>query len=332
MNIKLGIFSSWAIFTILLSSVQAAPKAPSPTDIGYFEDVDQLNVTGDLHGCSSIDLRNDVLGDARDQGSIGWCFAHVAADLISYKMGQKISVSELASSYFNSIPLSKGVWKKKGLKENGWVALALYLGLKKGVCLEEDLPSGNFSIGSDSAVPYIKLPAIPDAISFLTKIKEGSAKGSYLNFPHVGKDEFLEILSKNTVRGAWDQIVSKSCKPRMLKPAGLKRKSPAWTYLSSKASFKRIDKQLENGNVLGVSYWASFLTDVNAKKAVPHASVILGRRWNTTKNSCEYLIRNSWGTGCYAYDRTLDCEKGNIWVPKELLKKNINFVDYLIYK
>jgi hypothetical protein len=50
----------------------------------------------------------------------------------------------------------------------------------------------------------------------------------------------------------------------------------------------------------------------------PHASVVIGRRMSHGR--CEFLIRNSWGSGCEGYP--WDCEKGNIWVDSEKLAAN----------
>jgi hypothetical protein len=45
--------------------------------------------------CSTIDLR-PKLGAPRDQGDSGWCFAHTAADLLSVKLGKRVSAYDLA--------------------------------------------------------------------------------------------------------------------------------------------------------------------------------------------------------------------------------------------
>jgi hypothetical protein len=48
--------------------------------------------------CSDIDLRPS-LGPARDQGISMWCYAHSAADLVSQKIGQRVSAFDLATTY-----------------------------------------------------------------------------------------------------------------------------------------------------------------------------------------------------------------------------------------
>ncbi len=71
-----------------------------------------------------------------------------------------------------------------------------------------------------------------------------------------------------------------------------------------------------------------------------HASVVVGRRFNPTTSSCEYLIRNSEGTSCSGYDSRLECDRtwggvpcppgrrcgGQVWLPIEVLAKNISTV------
>jgi len=78
-----------------------------------------------------------------------------------------------------------------------------------------------------------------------------------------------------------------------------------------------------------------------------HSSLIIGSRWNTKTNSCDLLVRNTWGTGCskqhYPSKSTLQkknpgksisqydvkCEGGNYWIDYRTLEKNIYRVQHL---
>ena len=55
----------------------------------------------------AVDLRNQALGEVRDQDSIGWCYAFAGADLLTYKLGKKVSAVDVAMNYndgwFNNI-------------------------------------------------------------------------------------------------------------------------------------------------------------------------------------------------------------------------------------
>lgn len=58
-----------------------------------------------------------------------------------------------------------------------------------------------------------------------------------------------------------------------------------------------------------------------------HASLVIGTRNNGGK--CEFLIRNTWGTGCGNYSKDFKCENGNIWLPEDVLKNNLYRIQHL---
>jgi hypothetical protein len=53
--------------------------------------------------CRTIDYRSE-LGPPRDQGDLSWCFAYTSADLISQRVKQKISATDLASTFILQDP------------------------------------------------------------------------------------------------------------------------------------------------------------------------------------------------------------------------------------
>jgi hypothetical protein len=55
-----------------------------------------------------------------------------------------------------------------------------------------------------------------------------------------------------------------------------------------------------------------------------HAALLAGRRWNSETNTCQFLIRNSYGTSCNKYldEFKSDCDMGNIWVNEDVIGKN----------
>ncbi len=89
-----------------------------------------------------------------------------------------------------------------------------------------------------------------------------------------------------------------------------------------------IDRGLNRGEPLGIGYYRGFLDDESAGKIENHASLVVGRRINPNTNTCEYLIRNSWGLdGCdYMRNPRLDCQDGQVWIPKAELHAVINQV------
>lgn len=101
-----------------------------------------------------------------------------------------------------------------------------------------------------------------------------------------------------------------------------------------RAAFSAIDTHLVHENIISISLDSNIfkqsknLEKMLKTKAEPnhHAVLIVGRRYNSKTHDCDYLIRNSWGTGCASYSPMLDCDAGHIWLPKSSLKDSITSV------
>jgi hypothetical protein len=81
---------------------------------------------------------------------------------------------------------------------------------------------------------------------------------------------------------------------------------------------------LDEQKVFAIDYFSGVLENTKKIKRTIgslHTSLIVGKRWNQEKNSCEFLVRNSYGLSCDGYDPSLSCDKGSIWMPEKTLKK-----------
>ena len=94
--------------------------------------------------------------------------------------------------------------------------------------------------------------------------------------------------------------------------------------------FTEIDHQLSNMDTpVGISYCSVVLTSKTTSgldggnniksNCKPHASLIIGRRTNST-GTCQYLIRNSWGKS-YVYP--WETSRGDIWINQDAIMKNV---------
>lgn len=127
--------------------------------------------------CSSVDYRSE-LGPSRDQGDLSWCYAYTSADLISQRVKQKVSATDVASTFILANPKEleksidpevknylqenpdfyervqkfrtdadikydhQNIFKEKGMKNaGGQEDAAIMLANAKGMCLEKDFPS-----------------------------------------------------------------------------------------------------------------------------------------------------------------------------------------------
>lgn len=280
----------------------------------------------------AVDLRNDVLGEVRDQGGIGWCYAFVSADLLTYKLGKKISAADIAMNYNDR--WDKNILKMFGLGEqdfDGATKKGIRTAIAKtedkgGACLEANVRSednGNSTLMSN----LVEIDNI--------KRKFGTLQcRTCLNvvqrmFPTIREEEFMEI-AKNASRATLMSMLSdKVCHPRLsLKEVEVEYTSPSF-FGDTTNVFDQIDRQLNSKNILALSYNENLLFNRSAQKFYPHASTIVGRRFNKKNGECEYLVRNSKGQSCGSYDSYYDCEAGNVWVPKSVLSKGVINVSFI---
>ncbi len=88
------------------------------------------------------DLMPDNIFNGERAGTLGWCFAHSAADILSYKLGKKMSVHDVATYFFNSEIYQQNI--KSGVERifkhpaGGHSLWALNALQGKPVCLEKD--------------------------------------------------------------------------------------------------------------------------------------------------------------------------------------------------
>jgi hypothetical protein len=71
----------------------------SKNETDAFLQMQQEQVYKNQSSCEPQDLRNDKLGLVHNQERLGWCYAFTGADLLSYKLGEKISAADMATAY-----------------------------------------------------------------------------------------------------------------------------------------------------------------------------------------------------------------------------------------
>lgn len=277
----------------------------------------------------NIDMRNPSLGEVRDQDSVGWCYAFAGSDLLTYKLGKKISPADMAMNYNDGWVNS--LFKKAGYGEQdfdgGWAEKSIEATKAKGgACLEQNLRS------EDNG--YSTLFSTLDEIN---RSKKNSTTPSSFNcsnavksiFPNLAPREVQEAIDKYSRTELLSMLSDKACKPR-LNIGGLKTKSHFAILESGRNQlFEEIDKQFSKRNIVAIAYNAESLMNKDTKKTGFHESVLVGRRYNSKNGECEYLIRNSWGRGCSSYDEYFECDQGNIWVAKSVLVKGLRNVSYI---
>lgn len=300
-----------------------------------------------LKGALSVD-------EPRNQDTVGWCYAFTSSDLLSHALGKKVSAVQL-SGLFNDKLIAK-VFSPNG--EGGFVLTTLEQARKNGICLESDLPSEDYEFSqmfgpdlkelfnytrklgtlyskriitsrnvknnNETSKPMFTKDEVK---SSLCMEHQGALVALQEIFPKLSLDQISEIFLKSGI-DAFTKM-TKSCgtqRDNDLASLEFKRE-----WQSSKI-YPTIDEQLSKGNILGISYHSGMLANSGEGGfMMNHASSIVGRRFNEETMSCEYLLRNSWGSDCGSYSEDYDCNNGHVWIGEEYFKhKNSIFeVEYV---
>jgi hypothetical protein len=275
--------------------------------------------------------RLTVLGAVLVQ-SKGWCFAYAAADLISYRLNQRVSVQDVALSYY----AGRLETKSTNPFEGGNIEAAINAASKKGLCLEKDFPTdGANEIINSGLLAFNRNQAI-NWLTFIQKLRisvngksDPEKPGFYEMYPHLSLNDMLTILNTRDFKNGEIALAFRdaNCKDRTLSPVSLKVKTKEGRMLDW-----YIDNQLNRGNLVAIYYFADFLLknpDKSGTETVGHASTVVAKRVKGT--TTQYLIRQSW-----AYDTkyAAGVEKepsmpGYIWVNASALIPNVYGVTYI---
>ncbi len=353
-----------------LERVSKILKIKNPLDEKRYSDLKALgrsNARKRKSKCSSVDnrkpplveIRNGKIIDRpRDQDSIGWCYAFAAADLISHKIGKKVSAIDVANAYNNG-SVKDFLGFDETSMEGGFTGAAANTILAKGLCLESQLPSDDYRFSSDSNLEkeYQKVEKLYEQFrnrtsepgrlfgrNTLEGRKYNEAANSFeqdlacnklegeinVLFPTLSTGDFMKIIKEaSSANDLVDKLVAKSCKKRISNNLNLEFESDSF-LTSTNSMVTTIDKKLEDGDILGLSYRSDTLSDLLEHETNSrHASLIVARKFNETTGSCEYLIRNSWGNSPGGTDPRTRSSGGNHWMPEEYLRQTMDGINYV---
>lgn len=330
-------FSATAGIKITTGGQQASDDKPSDT-------------TAPADTCSSVDYRSE-LPPVRNQGDIGWCYAYVAADMLSQRLKTPVSAFDVAISYNHLVAgqpsLRTGAPEQladgKSYYEAGYIAGAVNaMAGAGGVCPESIIRSENFLFdvrlqfnSPTAALTYTQ--SFGDRADKITQREQSACPSKNPVFTLFNDFQVGKILGQSASPEAWYRLAQETCKENRIKV------DPDWsTTMMSKgadsveAMTNEIDNQLSKGLVVGISYDSRFIprkgklpkmsVGDSFKKTLrgevldPHGSVVVGRKRDPKTQQCLYLIRNSWSSNCRDI---ANCERGNFWVPRNWLEKNM---------
>ena len=263
---------------------------------------------------------SNLLPPHRDQDSIGWCYAFVAADLVSAKLGKDISGFDVALGY-ESKAFKDAIVTPGSIGEGGDVSRAIRAGWNVGYCEEKNIappPSGLFyHVG-----PLMK------TLEGVYKKMEGMAVSVcdlQSSFSHISKNlkiqDFENILKASTYSEALELLRKRACPNRTSINQEFKIEEVFYPNTNYEAKYVIQDHLLKNRPV-GINVdLRSILKEANLEEAAAHAMLVIGQERNE-QNECVFIVRNSWGKSCSAFDREkVTCERdGTLRIRPEVLK------------
>lgn len=312
--------------------------------------------------CDEKDLSAEF-GPVRNQGNIGWCYANVAADLMTYQYKKELNGARVSAGYialaYNEIML------KKPNDDSGDVVPAILAAEYFGVCTD-DIEDEALKTG-----PYYTVKDKIDGLVYLKQYYDKKKKNPdyvdeyeerlfrYLNsdslIKKISKQELESVLQSSTKRTFPRKLADKICESKKKKIKlsldmrfeffafeGIRRLifkgQPNVIDAGKKGLIKSINKQLSQNKPAAASYNANIFYEKGTEyyeKAGPHVSTIVGRRWNKETKTCEFKLRNSWGKNCYSYtnpelDGKCDPETGYLWLSSEILSRTV--IDNIYFK
>jgi hypothetical protein len=308
---------------------------------------------------------SDVLGEPRNQGNIGWCYANVAADLLTFRFKEEL-LGQRASAGYVAITFNQFA-KAKPNQDAGLITPAVVFSQFYGLCPQEfqdyalkDSPFKTIREQINALVElkdaYNKLKLKGGTLDEIKVLEKYRNSKSILN--KISDTDLIEILDKSSVANFPRRLVEKLCQPHLIKvkrdlkirpqigfvegwlqviPSIFKKRkyTPA-PILGRENLIKEVHEELDKQNMIAIGYNTRIFYDPKSEryeKAGMHASSIVGRKWNPGNNTCELKLRNSWGKSCASYtnpalEGKCDPKTGYIMIPDVMLMQTITDVVY----
>lgn len=302
--------------------------------------------------CTSLDLRNETLGDVRNQKGVSWCYAFTSADMLGHTFHEsdKISAADIAIGYNQTrvglfmrwLDLNLLNRKDPELRsmahQTGFNKLSLISAMKEGWCPERIFPSEAWTKMSRTDLGWVStqvpLEQAMLEISTLHDIKKSLTPDNipyFYSFKNVDAKVFVQMLQSKNVAGIYSSLRKAVCRDDR-RPFDYKWKVKM--VIKNSKIFSRVSEQLETGRLVGLDYDSRILLNSSNrgfKISELHTSSIVGRRWNPAQQACQFLIRNSYGEDCSVrYDPSYECDAGNVWLGESQIYPSMTSIVYML--
>ncbi|MBC7427810.1 MAG: hypothetical protein H7336_04300 [Bacteriovorax sp.] len=203
---------------------------------------------------------------------------------------------------------------KKVFPEGGTVAEAIKIAAAKGICFEKDLSADDFSYVNDYRCAIKNNCVAADIFNIVYDTPGEAASCNDLfsiqkMFSTLDIKTIQKILATSARENAINNLVNASCGNRFANTKFDMQKGPVVQAYNlggintPAILMASMDLALDKGVPVGILYFSDFLTREEKSQTLKHASTIVGKRFNPKTCEVEYILRNSWGTGCGNYTK-----------------------------
>lgn len=292
--------------------------------------------SADPKSCPSVDLRQDFdFGLTRSQKFLGWCYSYAGADLVGHHIGENLSSFDLAAQVAQYRIEKHKINETRLTKVSGGSVRDLgtiveNVGVCSGNLITSSYPNSSFIVRElEEAAIFVAENRAAGRMSDLDVQKYVFARSTKFQkiMPTTSVWQMVEYFKnlkneKYPLAELFDQV----CGTR-------KKLKLNWNYQIGVHTTKTMKHQLAKQRVIYVSWAEKTLEDLS-KPIGPagHASSIIGMRFNKSKNTCEFLLRNSYGNSLQrTYDPKIRTQvaNGNVWVSEKLMGEMMELATWI---
>ena len=304
--------------------------------------------------CSPISNQSKLNSDTRNQREIAWCYAFTTADMLgqAFSLPEPVSAADVALRYNKSLAAKiVQFFRRIGNvyedpierylpHQTGFTKIAIERVYKDGWCPESVFPSELWTRNIRSSTGWVQSQVpLKQAFTELLELSRRRDEITVRNLPYFYSfknietpEIFVRLLKKGNYENLLQSLRLTACRDdRHLLPERL----PVLMAVKGPKIFNRVHKQLEEGGLVGLDYDSRVLEkfkNYGFGLNDLHTSVLLGRQWNTERNECEYLVRDSFGKECKNYDPGTRCHDGYVWLPETIIYQNMTSIVYQVSK
>lgn len=299
--------------------------------------------------CEDSRVETANLGNIRDQGEIGWCYAYTLADFASFYLNMRVSANDIAIKYNHSLKdepkqILESFYESIKIKEGGNLLFAFELmnsSSEAGFCLESRYWK-DVLINPDEDLNALTMRMYGNlAKQVHSDALAGSLQGSFEN-----SQKELSTISRamkklrnnmsSNYNQVWNDMTELACRRKRKKIKGIIRGINTDTEKDMVLGMVQLRKQLKKGEIVSISYNAKDISEIKFRDEVlavatfignrilplnvdsvynkvtsrPHTSNIVEMKLDKKSRQCMYLLRNTWGTDCKSYAREpQNCDK-----------------------